>query len=76
MEGRHGTGLDVAAQPRTHDELVSLTESLDEGSNLTKVVGAVRVAEDQVVSANKGQCVDVGTAESAARDLQHTGTFS
>ena len=71
MQRRHRARLDVAAEPRAHDELGAGAELLHERRQLAEVVGAVAVAHQDVLAADVRQRVDVGAPEAALRRAQH-----
>ncbi len=74
MEERHRARLDRAPPARAHHELVALAEALDERAELPEVVGAVRIAHQDVAAADVGHGVDVRAPEPAARRLQDAGS--
>jgi len=65
----------VAPQTGSHDELIAILETLYEFSDVAKVVRAVRIAENDVLSTDKWKRVDICTSEAASWNLQHSGAF-
>src|SRR3982074_3833627 len=72
MKGGHGPWLDTAPPSRSHGELVALPHRLDEGSDVSEVVGAIGVAHDDVASPDERNRVDICASETALGCPQNT----
>ena len=65
MKRRHRAGLDLAEEPRTHDQIVALTHLLDEPRALLEVVREVGVAHDHDLASGGLEAGHQGAAVSA-----------
>ena len=71
VQRRHRAVFDGALEPGAHDELVARPEFLDERADLAEIIGAVRVAHQDVLPPDERDRVDIGPAETALRRLQN-----
>src|SRR5262249_48170465 len=71
MMWRHRTGFDGSPESRSHDEFVAVAKFGDEQTELTEVIGAIGIAEDDEFAAHEGDGIEVGPTESSLRHSEH-----
>src|SRR5262249_12699161 len=71
VQRRHGSGLDVPAKARAHDEFRTGPKSLDERGKLPKIVRTVAISHQHVLSADERERVLIGATEAALRSSEH-----